>query len=183
METVNTGEVAADLLKPMNYFNFWLAVDFGRALVNLLLRGVPMMLLYALLFHITVPTTLGQWLAFALALFLSWLVGFAWRFLVNLAAFWTPNAKGIGRFAFGITWVLSGFLMPMRFYPDWFVTLANLTPFPAMVNTVVEIYLGVLTGPEMVQALLFQLIWFGILVAVGQVVLQAGVRRLVIQGG
>ena len=27
--------------------------------------------------------------------------------------------------------------------PDWFVTLCKLTPFPATVNTVVEVYLGV----------------------------------------
>jgi ABC-2 type transport system permease protein len=183
MQSVNTGEVAADLLKPMNYFNYWLAVDAGRAAVNLLLRGVPMMLLYALLFDITVPTSVGQWLALAASLVLSWLVGFAWRFLVNLAAFWTPNALGIGRFAFGMAWVLSGFIMPLRFYPDWFITLANFTPFPAMVNTVVEIYLGVLSGPQMVQALLTQLVWFFILTAVAQVVLKAGMRRLVIQGG
>jgi ABC-2 type transport system permease protein len=117
------------------------------------------------------------------SLVLSWLVGFAWRFLVNLAAFWTPNAQGIGRFAFGMAWVLSGFIMPLRFYPDWFITLANFTPFPAMVNTVVEIYLGVLSGPQMVQALLTQLVWFFILTAVAQVVLKAGMRRLVIQGG
>jgi ABC-2 type transport system permease protein len=114
---------------------------------------------------------------------LGLLVSFAWRFLVNLAAFWTPNAIGVGRFAFGITWVMSGFIMPLRFFPDWFVTLCNLSPFPAMVNTVIELYLGVLTGPEILQALLQQVLWVVILVLLGQLVLRAGVKRLVIQGG
>ena len=122
-------------------------------------------------------------MAFALSLILGLLVSFAWRFLVNLAAFWTPNAVGVGRFAFGITWVMSGFFMPLRFFPDWFVTLCHLTPFPAMVNTIIEVYLGVLTGPALLRALLGQALWVVILVVAGQLVLRAGVRRLVIQGG
>ncbi len=73
--------------------------------------------------------------------------------------------------------------MPLRFFPDWFVTLTRFTPFPAMVNTVVEIYLGVLSGPASLQALLEQALWMVILISLGQLALRAGVRRLVIQGG
>jgi ABC-2 type transport system permease protein len=183
MRSVYSGEVATDLLKPMDYFSFWLAQDLGRGVTSLLLRGLTVMFIYALLFNITIPGSLVQWLALVAALILSLLVSFAWRFLVNLAAFWTPNAVGVGRFAFGITWVLSGFFMPLRFFPDWFVTFCNLTPFPAMVNTVGEIYLGLLSGWEMLAALAMQIFWFVILVALGQLVLRAGVRRLVILGG
>jgi ABC-2 type transport system permease protein len=141
------------------------------------------MLIYALVFDITLPAGPGQWLALTTALFLGLLVSFAWRFLVNLAAFWTPNAVGVGRFAFSLTWVLSGFIMPLRFLPDWFVTFCQFTPFPAMVNTSVEIYLGLLTGPALIQALLVQLGWFILLTLISHLVLRAGVRRLVIQGG
>jgi ABC-2 type transport system permease protein len=141
------------------------------------------MLIYALVFEITLPHSGSQCLALAVALILSWLVSFCWRFLINLAAFWTPDARGIGRFGFILVWFLSGFIMPLRFFPDWFVNLANLTPFPAMVNTVVEVYLGLLTGPALLQALLLQLLWVVILVAAAQLVLRAGVRQLVIQGG
>ena len=183
MQSVYDGDVAVDLLKPMNYFAFWLAQDVGRAVINLLLRGLTIMLIYALIFNLTWPTAPVQWLALVSALALALLVSFAWRFLVNLAAFWTPNARGIGRFAFGITWVLSGFYMPLRYFPDWFVTLCQLTPFPAMVNTVVEIYLGLLTGPALLYALLQQVLWLAILIIAGHWVLRAGLRRLVIQGG
>lgn len=183
MNSVYSGAIGADLLKPMNYFTFWLAQDLGRAVSALLTRGLTLMALYALLFDITVPASAGQWLAVLVALGLGWLVGFSWRFLINLTAFWTPNALGIGRFGFVIIWFFSGFLMPLRFFPDWFVTLANLTPFPAMVNTVVEVYLGVLSGPALAAALLGQLFWAVALIGAGQLVLRAGVRRLVIQGG
>ena len=110
-------------------------------------------------------------------------MSFSWRFLVNLAAFWTPNAQGIGRFAFILSWFFSGFLTPLAFFPDWVVRLSYLTPFPHMVNTVVEVYLGILNGPDLVLALLNQALWAGSMILAGQFVLRAGVRRLVILGG
>jgi ABC-2 type transport system permease protein len=183
MNEINSGDIGAELLRPFSLFGFWMARDAGRALSNLLLRGVALVVAYALLFHITFPASVQQWAALALALVLAWMVSFAWRFLVNLAAFWSTEARGIARFAFALAMFLSGFLMPLRFFPDWFVTLCNLTPFPAMVNTVIEVYLGVLSGPALLQALAMQAAWFLVLAGLGHLLMRAGVRRLVIQGG
>lgn len=183
MRSVNSGEVAGDLLKPLSYFRYWLFVDLGRALVALLLRGVTIMLIYAILFDITVPHGILQWMALLCAIVLGWLLSFAWRFLVNLSAFWTPNAVGIGRFAFGMAWVLSGFFMPLRFFPEWAQIICHLTPFPSMVNTVIEIYLGLLSGWAIGWALLVQVFWIVVLIVLCQLVLRSGVRKLVIQGG
>jgi ABC-2 type transport system permease protein len=183
MNTVYTGQVATDLLKPMGYFRFWLAQDIGRAVAQLILRGFPMMAAYALVFGITTPQGGAQWLALAAAMILALLVSFSWRFLVNLAAFWVPNALGIGRAAFLFSYFLSGFLLPLRFFPDWFVRLCYLTPFPHAVNAVVEVYLGLLSGPELALTLLGQAAWALALIGAGQLLLRAGVRRLVIQGG
>jgi ABC-2 type transport system permease protein len=183
MNSVHSGDIGSDLLKPMNYTLFWMAQDLGRAIAGLLMRGLTLMLAYALLFKITLPHNAVQWLALGLTLGLAWLLSFSWRFLINLAAFWTPNALGVGRFGFILSWFLSGFMMPLRFFPEWFQRLCYLTPFPHMVNTTVETYLGTLTGPALIQALLAQILWAIILIAVGQLVLRAGVRQLVIQGG
>lgn len=183
MNTVYNGSIGSDLLKPLHLFTFWMARDLGRAVVNLIGRGVFLLALFMLFYPIYVPSGLKQWLLLPLAMGLGWLVSFAWRFLVNLAAFWTPDARGYARIAFTVSQLFSGFLMPMRLYPDWFVELCHLTPFPAMFNTSVELYLGILSGQDLWLALLNQVIWFVILAAAAQLVLLAGVRRLVIQGG
>jgi len=154
MRSVNSGEVASDLLKPLGYFRFWLALDLGRASVAFLLRGVSIMLLYLCFFPIIVPDRPMQWVALGASFILSWLLR-----------------------------VLSGFFMPLRFFPDWFQTFCYLTPFPSMVTTTIEIYLGLLTGPALVQALFVQLFWIVVMILACQRVLRAGVHRLVIQGG
>lgn len=183
METVYSGDVATDLLKPLNYYTFWLARDAGRAGAALLLRGILLMLAYALFLEMSYPASGWPWLALLLSAALSWLIAFSWFFMVNLAAFWTPYARGICRLGFVLAWLLSGFLMPLRFLPEWLVRAAYLTPFPHLVNTVVEIYLGLLRGPKLVSALLFQALWAMLLIAVGQIMLKFAVRRLVILGG
>ena len=183
MQSVYSGEIATDLLKPLSLFTSWMARDLGRAAVQFLFRGVLIILLYMPFFKLTFPGGPAQWLGLFTVIVLSWLVSFSWRFLVNLAALWTPNAVGIGRFSFIISWFFSGFLMPLRYYPDWVVRLANLTPFPSMINIVMDTFIGALTGPELARGILVQVIWGAALFAAGQFVLRAGVRRLVILGG
>lgn len=182
-KSVYSGQISSDLLKPINYFLYWLAQDLGRALVNLVLRGLAIMGLYALVFDISFPESASAWLSLVLAIILAWVTSFSFRFLVNLFAFWSPDARGYMRFFFSLSWFLSGFLMPMRFLPQWFVQLCYLTPFPHMVNTIVEVYLGLLTEDQIISALFAQTIWIVILVGASQLMLRAGVRRLVIQGG
>jgi ABC-2 type transport system permease protein len=183
MSAVYSGEIAADLLKPSDFFLFWMAKDLGGSLVSLFMRGLTIMAAYALVFPIVYPAGPGQWAAFLFSLSLAWIISFEWRFLVNLAAFWTPNAQGIGRMAFTFSWFLSGFVMPLRFFPGWFERICAFTPFPSMVNSAMEIYLGVARGDALLRALFFQLLWVLILVAACGITLRAGVRKLVIQGG
>jgi ABC-2 type transport system permease protein len=183
MATVYNGSIGADLLKPLHLFTSWMARDLGRALVNLVARGILLVALFALFYPVQLPERLGQWLGFALAMSLGWLVSFSWRFLVNLAAFWSPDARGVGRVAFTLSQLLSGFLLPLRLYPDWFARLCRLTPFPALFNTSAEVFLGLVTGKELWLALLNQLAWFAGLTLLALWVYHSGVRRLVIQGG
>jgi ABC-2 type transport system permease protein len=183
METVYTGEVAVDLLKPINYLGFWMAKDLGRATMQLVFRGITLMAGYALLFDLVWPKGYLHWLAVFVTLILSWLISFLWRFLINLAAFWTPNARGIIGLFSTFSLFFSGFLMPLRFFPEWVIKISYLTPFPHMLNTVVEVYLGILQRTDLVYALTFQFLWIFILFLAVHFTFRAGIRRLVILGG
>jgi ABC-type uncharacterized transport system permease subunit len=52
-----------------------------------------------------------------------------------------------------------------------------------MVYTIIEIYLGIVTGNEIIWLLLVQVLWFILLVIIARIVLAAGIRRLVLLGG
>jgi ABC-2 type transport system permease protein len=183
IRSIKTGDVASDLSRPLDFYWYWCAQDIGRAAAQLLIRGLPMMLLYALVYPILFPPSAWHWLALSLSLILALLVSFGWRFLTSLAAFWMQDAIGVGRFAANLATFLSGFLMPIAFMPDFVINIMRLTPFPAMINTPITIYLGLVNGPDLAGALGEQLLWVLILIVTSRFVLNAGVKKLVIQGG
>jgi ABC-2 type transport system permease protein len=183
MHTVYDGQVGSDLLKPMNYFLYWLGIDTGRAFGSLITRGIPLFIIFAVFYNIIVPQSLVQWGAFILAIIFSQLISFSWRFIVNLAAFWTPNALGIGRFAFGLSWTFSGFFIPLALFPDWLANFSRLTPFGASVYIPIQIFIGNVQGQALVESLLIQFFWVVTLIILDHLVLARGTRKLVIQGG
>jgi ABC-2 type transport system permease protein len=183
MRTIKTGDIVSDLAKPFDYYGFWLAQDFGASLIHLIVRGMPIVAVYALLTPMVWPADLGAALAFMLSLTLAMLVSFAWRFCLNITALWTTDAIGIGRMGFTISMFLSGFLVPVAFFPPWLQTLARWTPFPSTLEIPVQVWLGIVTGPALAGAFVQQLFWVIALTLVARVMLAAGTRKLVIQGG
>jgi ABC-2 type transport system permease protein len=183
MHTVYDGQIGSDLLKPLNFFLYWLGVDTGRALGSFLTRSLPLFLVFACFYDIAMPQSALTWSAFILSMVLAHLISFTWRFLVNLAAFWTPNALGIGRFAFGLTWIFSGFFMPLALFPNWLAEVCRLTPFGATVYLPIQIFVGIGSEGTVLNALLIQVFWVITLILLDHLILALGVRKLVIQGG
>ncbi|THF89068.1 ABC transporter permease [Deinococcus sp. KSM4-11] len=180
MRAVHRGEVVTDLLRPHDLLAFWTAQDAGRAAGQFVLRGLPMLLLFTVAFGAKLPV--GPVLT-AVSLLLAWALSFAFRFLVNSAAFWSADAVGIGRFAWALWGLGCGFLMPLAFFPSWLQQILAWTPFPGMLNTPVEVWLGVKTGHAALVAVWTQAAWTVALFWLAQVVLARGLRRLEVAGG
>src|SRR5437899_3633592 len=98
-ETIRTGDVVSDLAKPFSYVGFWLARDFGRAAYFVVFRALPILLIGQVLYGLHWPGSVGAWLAFSLATALGVVVRFGFRFLLNVSAFWTTDARGLGSIA------------------------------------------------------------------------------------
>lgn len=183
MRTVKSGDIATDLQRPIGFFWYWCAQDLGRALAQLVMRGLPMMLVYAIVYPITLPKDAAQWLGFAAAMLLAWFVSFSWRFIYSLGAFWTTDAIGIVRIASFSTLFTSGFLMPLGFFPEAVQHVLRALPFASIVNAPIEVFLNVATGPAMGATLIQQAIWAVVLCAVSHLLLALGTRKLTIEGG
>ncbi|MDQ3411503.1 MAG: ABC-2 family transporter protein [Chloroflexota bacterium] len=179
-DSIRTGDVVSDLMKPMDFQLYWLSRDLGRASCHWLTRFVPTFAMGALLFDLAWPGTISTWLAFFISVNLAILVSFGWRFLLNLSAFWLLDVRGINTIAVLVLNFFSGLLVPIAFFPGWLRTVAEWLPFRAIVMVPVEVFLGQRT-PQ--SALLIQAFWVVALRLLGQGVLNAGGRKLVVQGG
>ncbi len=183
MRSVYDGSITNELIHPYSLFNFYLFKEIGKSMVNLLGRSILLFVLLSLLFAIFIPSQLITWLFFVISILIGWFISYCWRFLVNLAAFWSPDARGWGRLLFGLSQLCCGFFIPLRLLPDWFSKIVNYTPFPAMLNIPMEIFLQITPNQEIPMQILSQVLWAGVLFLLVQIVYSLGYKRLIILGG
>jgi ABC-2 type transport system permease protein len=182
-QRIRTGDIAIDLVRPVHPLRLGLDFDLGRAAYHALFRGVPPLVVGALFFRLVLPADPVTWLAFLVSLLLAVIVSFGFRLLYNIVAFWTLDNRGPAMIANLVGTLFSGFLIPVAFFPDWLSAIAHLTPFPAMLQIPVDIYVGVATGQALIVDLFVKLAWaIGLLVA-ARALFGLGVRRLEVQGG
>jgi ABC-2 type transport system permease protein len=180
---IRTGDIATDLSRPVHPFAAGLAFDLGRAWYHMLFRGIAPFIAGALVFDVHVPKSPVVWAAFLASVALAVCLSFAFRYLYNTVAFWLLDDRGPRLFGVTVMTFFGGFYIPVRFFPDALRTVANATPFPAMLQRPIDIFVGKAHGLDLVETLALQLGWMLALSAVAVSVFAAGTRRLVVQGG
>jgi ABC-2 type transport system permease protein len=181
--TIRTGDVVSDLAKPVDYYPFWLSRDAGRAVYHALFRWLPTMLLGVLLFGVRLPADAARWGWFFLSVALAVWLSFGLRFLYNIAAFWLLDQRGVGALVSITALFLSGFLVPLNYFPDGARVIVTWLPFAGMLQAPIEVLLGKLDGVALASALVFQAGWALVLLAADRLLLALAVRKVIIQGG
>jgi ABC-2 type transport system permease protein len=180
---IQTGDIVTDLQRPVDLQAAYFAEDVGRAAYQLIARGLPPLLIGGLFYALTVPSSLGQWSAFATSLVLAVTVSFGMRFIVNLLAFWVLDWRGLLTMSSALTTVASGFVIPLAFFPSWLATLFGALPWAAMIQIPIDVFIGRHTGATLASGLALQLGWAIALLAAGRVLLAHAEQRVVVQGG
>lgn len=180
---VRSGDIAVDLARPVDPQLAAWATDLGRAAFTLLPRGIPPLLLGALLTGLAVPASPLPYLLGVVSLAAGVSVSFAARWIVNLTAFWLTEVRGVLLLYTVLATTLTGLSIPVAWFPPWMSGLAHATPFPSMLQAPVDVVLGRVAGVDAVRLLAVQLAWLAALLVVGRSLLAVGARRLVVQGG
>jgi ABC-2 type transport system permease protein len=79
--------------------------------------------------------------------------------------------------------LLMGFFVPIHLFPSWLQDLCKLTPFPSIIQTPIDIYLGKIPLSQTVSVIGVQAVWIMLMSIVAFGLLRLGERRMVIQGG
>ena len=179
-DRVKDGSIASDLYRPLDFSGYWLASDIGKAAFAVMFRGLPPVLVGALAFGIRIPSDVVTWLGFIVSIVLAAALGSRWWLLVNLCAFWTVEVRGIRSLAIVVLNFAAGITVPLQFLPDTVRGVAFATPFAAMLQRPIDLFLG-LTSVGTVIA--WQVGWLVVLEVLVRTELAAAVRKVVIQGG
>jgi len=180
---IMSGDIVVDLGRPLDLQGAWLAGDLGRAGYHTLFRGLPPFLFAELLFGLRLPADPVLWLAFPVSVVAASFIKLSIRFVVNLCAFWLLDYRGILNVASLLWTFLCGSVVPLAFLPDGPRAVIEALPFAAMLQVPIDVFLGKHRGLGLIGALAFQAAWALALLGLGRLVLAAGVRRMVVQGG
>lgn len=181
-DRVRSGAVAVDLYRPVSLLGWWLAVDLGRAVFQLLARGGLPLVVGALVFDLTFPKGVLGWLSFGIAVILAVLISFGIRYLIALSGFWLNDSRGAEQVLVVLSLFFSGMILPLVVFPGWLGDVARATPWAGTLQAPVDIWLGHQRG-GVLGGYAFQTGWAAVLLLAGWLLTRSATRKVVVAGG
>ncbi|WP_067497855.1 ABC-2 family transporter protein [Actinoplanes sp. TFC3] len=183
-DRIRSGDITADLLRPVHPVIGFLAPDLGRAGHAMLFRFLPPLAVGALFFDLYVPGRPCTIPLFALSILFATVGSLAIRYLVNATAYWLHDARGPMTLWTLSSGVLAGLSFPLRFLPDWLaITLWIATPFPGLLQTPLDVLIERDPPPRQLALVALQAVWATSLLVLAVLVQRRAERRLVAHCG
>lgn len=182
-QSVRTGSVALDLLKPVSIYGIYLAEDLGGCAAAFFQKAVPLLLVGTVLFGFPAPASPVHFLLFLFSFAAGYLINWVLAALLGLCAFKTlrlgplANAKGF------IMKLLSGSIFPLWFFPAGVRKVLELLPFMSIYQLPLGIYIGRYAMDEILTRTALQLFWCAMLWLVFDVLQKKASALVLIQGG
>jgi len=183
---IRSGNVAYELCRPVDLYFLWYARQLSLRIVPYLLTGLPLLLITFFLpreFGWTLPASTATGIAFMFSITLALLLSCAISNLITISTVWTIAGDGMERILPAAIMVFSGNIVPLAFFPDWAQTTLRLLPFSGLIDHPFRLYLGIIPASSMLSVCILQLSWTIVLVMTGILLLNAGKKKVVVQGG
>lgn len=182
-ETIRTGNVAYELVRPVDCYWYWFSKAFAFRTAPVILRAIPLFILAIPFFGMGVPPGIFNLLVFFPVLFTAALLSSAITVLINISLFWTVSGEGIYRLVPSFMMMFSGLIVPLPLMPEWLQFIIRILPFRGIIDSPFRLYIGHIPPAAFPEILLHQLIWIIIIVFTGRLLLSRGIRKITIQGG
>jgi ABC-2 type transport system permease protein len=180
---IRTGNIAFDLVRPVDLYNYWLARSFSGRAAPMVLRALPIMVIVALIGQLNAPASVLHAVLFLISLTLGLILAVVFFAIVTISLLWTVSGEGMSRLAPPIIFFLSGMIVPLPLFPESVQPLIRAMPFRGIIDVPFRIYLGQLAPREVLVGFVQQVVWIAVFIVMGRMLLSRGLRRLVIQGG
>jgi len=185
-DRIRSGDIVADLLRPVHPVASYLAIDLGRAGHASLTRFVVPMVVGAISFDLYTPQRLATYPLFVLSALLGVVVCFGCRYLVNAAGFWLLDVRGVNLVWLFASSLLAGLAFPLHFLQEWpwlVIGLWVLTPFPSILQAPLDVLVERGSVAQLLGVVAGQAAWAGVMLTICWYVQRRAERKLVIQGG
>lgn len=175
---IQEGRLGSYLLKPFTYFiSKWLEELPYRLLQGTF--GITTVLLFILVFHIKLSILSLNILNILLCLLII-IAGIClaqvYKMCLAFICFWTTDVYGIFQLPEILIFILSGYILPISFYPHSIAIIAYILPFTYIIYFPVASVAGFFSTMQLLLILSGQIAWLGIFAIVYKVLWRNGVK-------
>jgi ABC-2 type transport system permease protein len=179
---IRQGILSGRMLRPIHPIHRDAAENMAYKVIMAPVAAAAVIVLI-LIFQPTVTVTLEGVLGFIGALILAAWLAFMLGWAVAMAAFWTTRIMAINQMYFVAMFFFSGQIAPLELLPGVLQTAANVLPFRWMVSFPVEVFMGRLSGSDVLTGFGLQLLWIALSTGLVALAWSRGVRRYSAVGG
>jgi ABC-2 type transport system permease protein len=180
---IRTGNVAYDLIRPVDLYNYWLARSFSSRAAPIVLRALPIIIIAALIGQLHAPPTIAHAVLFVISITLGLILASTLFTAVTISLLWTISGEGAVRIVPPLVFLLSGMLIPLPLFPDVVQPIIRAIPLRGLIDVPFRIYLGQLPPAQIAAGIVQQIVWIIVCIILGRSLLNRGLQRVVAQGG
>ncbi|MDC7223776.1 MAG: ABC-2 family transporter protein [Spirochaetales bacterium] len=188
---VRDGSLCYELLRPLDLHFYWYLRAFSWRFSSMILRAIPQLVFASLVlpllgleeWSLRLPSDPLVYPLWIVTVFLALLLSAALTTVINLSLLWSVSGAGTSHLAGAFVTLFSGMVVPLPFFPDRWQTFLRYQPFHGLVDGPNRIFTGDIPPSQAPGEWALQIFWIAFFFLLGRVMVTAGKRRLVVQGG
>ena len=179
---IQTGNIANQLIRPMDFRTMIFSKHFGTTLIKTLLYCIPLCIVTGVGFQ--KPIVCDGQLGFGfISIIFAFFIQFLYSLIIGLMAFWLIVTWPLNMLLAAIYKLLSGSWIPVAMFPDFLGKINDFLPFRAIYSIPVTIITTPMSQDSIIRNLIVQIVWIVILYIVMTVTWRIGKKKLIVQGG
>jgi len=186
LDMIMTGNISYELCRPVNIYQVWYVKLLSKRLSMAALRFSPIIIISLLLpypYCLSLPYSFVSFSLFVITMSLGLTLLVAMSMLIYISVFKTMSPIGSMTLVGILGEFFGGHTIPIPLMPLWLQRVCMVLPSRWTADLPLRVYSGHIGTSEAILGIAVQLVWIGILVAIGTYSMQKITRLSVVQGG
>jgi ABC-2 type transport system permease protein len=181
---IKDGNISQFLLKPVDYLWFRFTLFVSGRITYLAVAFIPITLfILHLRQYVVFPPDWTTFGLFLVSLAMTALLQFFLSYMMAMLAFWVLEVSTFIFILYAFEYIASGHLFPLDILPPALEQALYLTPFPYQLYVPVGIYMGKISGNELITNLVMQAGWVVLAYLLARFAWHRGIRKYSAVGG
>ena len=181
---IKDGNISQFLLKPVDYLYFRFCLFLSGRLTYIAVAALPIgLLIFSLRDYFVLPADGATFGLFLLSLTMTALLQFLLSYAMAMLAFWVLEVSTFIFILYAFEYIASGHMFPLDILPPVLQQGLYFTPFPYQLYFPVGIYMGKITGDELIRGLAMQAGWVVVAYSLARLAWHRGIRKYSAVGG